>query len=65
MQVYLICYRVLQAAAGSGPTALLQAREVLRRGQAYLEAQVTGISDPELQRSFLENIPFNRDLAQT
>ena len=62
-QVYLICYRALRAAAGSDPAALAQASEVLRRGQAYLEAQAAGIQDPALRRSYLENIPFNRDLA--
>ena len=62
-QVYLICYRALRAAAGSDPAALAQASAVLRRGQAYLEAQAAGIQDPALRRSYLENIPFNRDLA--
>ena len=63
-QVYLIFYRVLRAAAGSDQAALSQAREVLRRGQAYLEAQAAGILDPALRRSYLENIPFNRDLSR-
>ena len=64
-QVYLICYRSLRAAAGSDPAALAQASAVLRRGQAYLDGQAAGIQDPALRRSYLENIPFNRDLART
>jgi tetratricopeptide (TPR) repeat protein len=62
-QVYLICYRALRA-AGSEPAALAQASAVLRRGQTYLEGQAAGIQDPALRRSYLENIPFNRDLAR-
>jgi len=62
-QAYLFCYRALSAAAGSDQAALAQARAVLYRGQAYLEAQAAGIQDPALRRSYLENIPFNRDLA--
>jgi adenylate cyclase len=63
-QVYLICYRSLRVAAGSDPAALAQASDVLRRGQAYLEAQAAGVQNPALRRSYLENIPFNRDLAR-
>ena len=62
-QVYLICYRVLRAAAGKDQMALTQAHAVLRRGQAYLEAQAANIQDAALRRSYLENIPFNRELA--
>ena len=63
-QAYLLCYRALSAAAGNDQVALAQAREVLRRGQAYLESQAAGIQDPALRRSYLANIPFNRDLAR-
>jgi hypothetical protein len=62
-QVYLICYQALRVAAGSDPAALARASDVLRRGQGYLQAQAAGIQDPALRRSYLENIPFNRDLA--
>jgi predicted ATPase len=63
-QVYLLSYRALAAAAGSDPAALARAREVLRRGQAYLTAQAANIQDAALRRSYLENIPFNRVLAR-
>jgi adenylate cyclase len=62
-QAYLVCFQALSAAAGNDQVALSRAREVLHRGQVYLEAQAARIQDPALRRSYRENIPFNRDLA--
>lgn len=63
VQVYLLCYRALRAEAGDDQAALTRSRDVLRRGQAYLAAQATNIQDAALRRSYLENIPSNRELA--
>lgn len=59
-QVYLICYRALTA--GTDLAASLRGQTALQRGRAFVQAQAARIHDPNLQRSYLENIPFNRQL---
>jgi tetratricopeptide (TPR) repeat protein len=60
--IYLTCYRVLQAAADDDPTLAGQARTTLEAGCRLLHERAGRIQDKALRRSFLENVPFNRDL---
>ena len=57
-QVYLICYRVLQAA--SEP----RAAQILEWAFDTLRAHVSKIN-PDVRRSFLENVPAHRELVQS
>lgn len=56
--VYLTCYQVLQAKKDP------RAKEVLMRAHSSLQARAARISDPDLRRSFLENISAHRQLAR-
>ncbi len=62
VMVYLICYQVLQAAAGNDMEALARARAVLQEGYKLLQERANRIQDEALRRQFLEKVPFNRDL---
>jgi hypothetical protein len=55
---YLICIQVLQAAGDP------RAREVLEKGHAELQERAEKITDEALLRSFMENVPFNRELVK-
>lgn len=55
-QVYLGCYEVLTAVADP------RAADYVRAGQALLAAQAARIKNPDLRRSFWENIPSHRKL---
>jgi predicted ATPase/class 3 adenylate cyclase len=54
--VYLACYQVLQAA--NDP----RANELLAQGYRFLMDRAAKISDEALRRSFLEYVPWNREL---
>ncbi|MFC2030087.1 tetratricopeptide repeat protein, partial [Chloroflexota bacterium] len=57
-QVYLICYRVLEASGDS------HAREILVTAHDQLQERAARITDPGLRRSFLENVAAHRDLVE-
>jgi class 3 adenylate cyclase/tetratricopeptide (TPR) repeat protein len=57
MQVYLTCYQALEA--NHDP----RAADFLAQAQALLRARAGRISDPEMHKSFLENNPVHRHLA--
>jgi tetratricopeptide (TPR) repeat protein len=57
-EMYLICYRVLQA--GQDP----RAQTVLKRGYRLLQERASKISEPELRRSFLENVSAHREIVR-
>jgi adenylate cyclase len=56
--VYLTCYRVLQASDDP------RAHQILDEGHRLLQEIAGKITDPELRRSFLENVAWHRELAQ-
>jgi predicted ATPase len=55
---YLVCAQVLGAAGDP------RAREVLERGHTELQERAEKITDEALRRSFLENVPYNRELVK-
>jgi tetratricopeptide (TPR) repeat protein len=55
---YLVCLKVLQA------TGDLRAKGVLERGYAELHGRAAKITDEALRRSFLENVPWRRELVR-
>jgi len=55
---YLVCVQVLSAAGD------LRVREVLEKGYAELQERAVKITDEELRRSFLENVPWRRELVK-
>ncbi len=57
-QVYLICYRVLQAALEP------RASQILEQAFDTLRAHVSKIN-PDARQSFLENVPAHRELVQS
>ncbi|MFN8440657.1 MAG: tetratricopeptide repeat protein [Caldilineaceae bacterium] len=59
IQLYLHCTRVLQAAGESA-----QAQSVLETGYQLLNERATKIQDPQLRQSFLQAVPFNRQIAE-
>jgi predicted ATPase/class 3 adenylate cyclase len=56
LRVYLSCYQVLQAA--NKP----QADEILKTAYALLQKKAEGIPDPAQRRTFLEGIPYHREI---
>jgi hypothetical protein len=56
-KVYLICYRVLQAAHDP------RAATILETACDLLHAQADRLPDPALRRTFLENVPEHRALV--
>jgi class 3 adenylate cyclase/tetratricopeptide (TPR) repeat protein len=61
-QVYLICYRILQATAGGDPSATERAHAVLSTVHAALLERAAGISDEALRVKFLENVKANQEI---
>ncbi len=57
IQVYLTCYRVLQAHGDC------RARDILLTAYQLLQERAARIDDEELRRSFLENVAARRELA--
>lgn len=60
-QVYLTCYHVL---AASTEDRQEQARTILAEAHTMLLDQANGITDPDLRRSFLENVAANREILE-
>lgn len=56
--VYWICYEILRVNGD------LRAASLLATARQRLLAQADGIPDPELRRSFLENVPTHRRIAE-
>ncbi len=56
-EIYLTCYRVLRADRDP------RAGEILAQSYDVLQRYAGRITDPEIRRSFLENIPANRALV--
>jgi adenylate cyclase len=59
IRVFLTCYQVLKAAND------LRAEQILQTGYELLQAQSLKISDEVMRRSYLENVPYNRELVST
>jgi len=57
-RVYLTCYQVLQA--NQDP----RAREILTTAHTLLQEQAARITDEETRRSFLENLPYHREIVR-
>jgi hypothetical protein len=57
-RIYLTCHRVL-AACGDPDH-----QTILNHGYRLLQRQANKIDDRDTRRSFLENVPANRDLVQ-
>jgi len=57
LRVDLTCYQVLRAA--NDP----RARAVLERAYTQLQEQAAKITDAAMRRSFLENVPYHRELV--
>jgi adenylate cyclase len=57
LRVDLTCYQVLHAA--NDP----RADAVLERAHAQLQEQATKITDEAMRRSFLENVPYHREIV--
>lgn len=62
LQVYLICYNVLQTAADDHPPQQDEAQRLLTAAHTLLEEKAARIQDPDLRRHFLESVPFNHAL---
>jgi predicted ATPase/class 3 adenylate cyclase len=54
---YLVCVQVLSAAGD------LRVREVLEKGYTELQKRAANITDEDLRHSFLENVPWRRELV--
>lgn len=61
-QVYLSCYRILNHLAQAQPAYQPRALEILAAGYTFLQERAQRIQDPTLRQSFLQNLPFHRDL---
>ena len=57
MRIYLTCYRVLQA--NDNP----RAQSILDVAHQALQEQAVAITDQEMRRSFLENVPYHREIV--
>jgi predicted ATPase/class 3 adenylate cyclase len=58
LRVYLSCYQALQAA--SDP----QARGILEKAYSLLQQQAAGIPEEGLRHSFLQGIPYHREILR-
>lgn len=58
LRVYLTCYQVLQA--NEDP----RARDILEAGYRFLQERAAAIGDETLRRSYLERVPWNRQLVE-
>lgn len=63
LQVYLTCYRVLQANAQQDPPSQERAREVLQSAHQALLERAAGIRDEALRHNFIENVETHRAIA--
>ncbi len=60
IRAYLDCCRVL--CAHGGADELAQARQALAEARALLDKRAANIRDADLRNSFLQKVPFNREL---
>jgi hypothetical protein len=56
IRTYLVCYQVLQAAADP------RAKGVLGTAHALLQERAATIPTEQLRRTYLENVPHNREI---
>ena len=61
---YLECYRVLKAVGSSEAGAQVRAAQALEAGYELLQKLAARLHDPQLRKSFLTNVPFNRELSE-
>ena len=59
LRVYLTCYMVLLAAGDP------LAGEILDSAYRLLQERAAKISDPDMRRTFLENVPYHREILQS
>jgi hypothetical protein len=57
LRVHLTCYQVLQAAGDP------RATKVLETAHATLQQRAAKIPDEAMRRSFLENVPYHREIV--
>ncbi len=57
LRIYLTCYRVLQAAGDP------RAEHVLSAAYGLLQERAARITDEEMRRSYLENVPTHREIV--
>jgi len=62
LQVYLICYSILQATAQGDPASVERAQGVLAAAHSALMERAASISDEALRLKFLENVTTNREI---
>jgi tetratricopeptide (TPR) repeat protein len=62
VQLYLICYQVLEALSRHQPQFLPAAHAALEDGHRYLMDRAERIKDARIRHQFLQSIPFNREL---
>jgi tetratricopeptide (TPR) repeat protein len=58
LRVYLACYRILEAIRDPTSTRVLEAAYNLLQERAAM------ISDPDMRRNFLENVPYHREILE-
>ena len=56
-RIYLTCYQVLEANGDA------RAQEVLEKAYSLLQERAATIEDEALHRSYLENVPENREIV--
>jgi hypothetical protein len=57
LRVYLTCYQILQA--NDDP----RSKQILRAGYHLLQERANKIEDQDLRRSYLENVPYHREIV--
>ena len=57
LRIYLTCYHVLRAHEDS------RADEVLGNAYYLLQERTAKIDDPDLRRSYLENVSYHREIV--
>ncbi len=62
--VYLICYRILLAAASNNPILSEQVQFILNEGHKILDKRRSLLTNEEMQQRFIEQVPFNRELQE-
>ena len=62
VQVYLLCYRVLETAVSHHSTSPTEAQAILKAGYALLQERAYRIQDNTLRQQFLESVPYNHEI---
>ena len=63
VQIYLICYQLVNTLSISQPHYSTQAAQVLEAGYTFLQKRADAIKEPLLRQSFLYNMPFHHALV--